>query len=191
MSADDLLAAACDGDVLMIGKLLDVGVDPNAIDDQVGHSALYNATYTDHVVAMKALLDRGADPNLRLNYRSPIDGREERGVVALMYALSADAAKTLIQAGADLNATDEAGITPLMRAAHRANVEIVGLLLNKGADPCRSAKNGWRAIDFAQSQVRRYESWIVGRDRGPLSGKLDRLETICAMLSKAEQDRAM
>lgn len=182
MQTDDLLLAAAQGDLQTIRACLDAGIDPNSIHRAGGNSALHNATYSDRAPAVKLLLDRGADPNLRLNYRSLVDDHEERGVVALMYALSVDAAKSLIDAGADVNLQDEAGITPLMRAAHRGKAEIVQLLLDAGADASQQTKRGQAAIDIVRDQIARYESWVVGTNRAPIAEKVGRLQRICEML---------
>ena len=111
----ELLVAAANGDVSEICALIREGVDPNSVHPEVGNSALYNAIFLDQVPAMRALLQNGADPNFRLNYRSPVDGRQERGVVALMYVRSGETATMLLDAGADPNAADELGNTPLVR----------------------------------------------------------------------------
>jgi hypothetical protein len=48
----------------------------------------------------------------------------------------------LLAAGADANAGNEAGITPLMEAAGKGDVKIIILLLNKGADVNAKLKTG-------------------------------------------------
>jgi ankyrin repeat protein len=45
------------------------------------------------------------------------------------------AAKSLIEAGADLNAVGDMSETPLHVATRKGNLEIIALLLDKGADP--------------------------------------------------------
>ena len=182
MKTDDLLLASAKGDLQTIRACLDAGLDPNSIHYAGGNSALHNATYSDHALAIKLLLDGGADPNLRMNYRSLVDDHEERGVVALMFALSVDAAKTLIDAGADVNVQDDSGITPLMRAAHRGKADIVRLLLDAGADALQRTHHGQNAIDIVRDQIARYESWVIGRDRAPIAEKVGRLQRICEML---------
>jgi ankyrin repeat protein len=46
-----------------------------------------------------------------------------------------------LNAGADINEQDEQGWTPLNWAAGKGNVEIVGLLLNRGADVFRTGRD--------------------------------------------------
>ena len=180
----DLLIAACQNDIAQMRALLDAGVDPNAVDPEIGHSALYNATRTDHVDAIRTLVRMGADPNLRLNYRSPIDRRKECGVVALMYAISLDAAKSLVEGGAAINVADDSGVTSLIRAAHRGKEDIVRFLLDAGADPRRKTRGGLSASDVVQSQIAKYESWVQGGDRTPIADKVERLTRIHKMLTE-------
>ena len=61
---------------------------------------------------MKALLDKGADPNLRLNKKVWYSG----------YSF-------------DLSGVDETGATPFWRAAYASDVEAMKLLVAYGADP--------------------------------------------------------
>jgi len=47
---------------------------------------------------------------------------------------SADTARLLLEHGANIEAVDEEGTTPLIRAASRGRTHVVNLLLEKGAD---------------------------------------------------------
>jgi len=67
------------------------------------------ATYLD---LMKALLEKGADPNIRLNKKVWYSG----------YSF-------------DLSGVDETGATPFWRAAYASDVEAMKLLASYGADP--------------------------------------------------------
>jgi ankyrin repeat protein/alpha/beta superfamily hydrolase len=76
---------------------------------------------------LKKLLDEGMSP----------DAKTTAGTTALMLAASdPEKVKLLLERGADVNARAATGITPLMVAArYRGNVEVVRLLLQKGAKP--------------------------------------------------------
>src|SRR5215217_5083973 len=67
---------------------------------------------TTHLDLMKALLDKGADPNIRLNKKVWYSG----------YSF-------------DLSGVDETGATPFWRAAYASDVEAMKMLVADGADP--------------------------------------------------------
>lgn len=144
-----LLTAAGRGERETMDSAIAAGADVNAISGY-GNSVLYNACFADHPTAIAALLARGADPNLRMTYRSPVDGRVEVGLVALMVCRSAAAVETLLAAGADPNVSDNHGSTPLMRAALAAGPDAVAMLpegrgrpggqRRGGEDCCRPGK---------------------------------------------------
>ena len=76
---------------------------------------------------LKKLLDAGMKP----------DARTTEGTTALMLAArDIEKVRLLVERGADVNARAATGITALMVAArHRGNVEVVRLLLKRGARP--------------------------------------------------------
>jgi len=81
------------------------------------------------------LLEAGADVNWKADDDWDIQGLG-RGWTALMIAVihgHADAVKTLLDAGADVNAEDENGGTALMHGARRGHTEIVDMLKQAGA----------------------------------------------------------
>jgi ankyrin repeat protein len=60
-----------------------------------------------------------------------------------------DKARSLLAAGAAIDARDETGRTPLMLAAHAGNRSLVAALLAAGADVDASDDGGWTAISLA------------------------------------------
>ena len=54
-----------------------------------------------------------------------------------------------INAGADVNARDEGGRTPLMVAAFNANPEVIKTLITAGADVNATGKYGWTPLMVA------------------------------------------
>lgn len=94
----------------------------------VSHAgAIHDAAQKGDVAGIAVALDAGANIN-------------ESDVVAppLYYAVSAaqlEAAKLLIERGADVNAPSTFGVAPLGPAVGKRNVELIKLLLDHGANP--------------------------------------------------------
>lgn len=86
-----------------------------------------------------------------------------------------DAARTLLDRGADANVTDtQNDLTPLMLAASRGDVEMGHLLMDHGADPQAFDGQGFQAMDravlaghrgFADMLVERGQDVPLGLDR--------------------------
>ena len=125
-----LLIATINGRFDLAKSLLDGGANPNiasengvtplyaALNCQWAPKALYpqprayeqqHVTYLD---LMQALLDKGADPNARLNKKVWYSGYNF-----------------------DLSGVDEAGATPFWRAAYASDVDAMKLLVARGGDP--------------------------------------------------------
>ncbi|PSS00996.1 hypothetical protein BD289DRAFT_423157 [Coniella lustricola] len=104
-----LCKAAETGNLAIVKQLLEYKADPNWRQPKSGHTALCSAALRGHTAVVKALLDAGADP----------DGSRDK----------ADSNK--------IGASD--GRTPLLLLASEKsskwNLDIVSLLLQKGADP--------------------------------------------------------
>jgi ankyrin repeat protein len=107
--------------------LLAKGADVNARTRQ-GRTALLAASYDERgEEVVKMLLAKGANPNVT---------DEAAGTTPLLAATftnCASVARLLIERGLDVNARDRRGFTPLMNAASWNNVELIELLLAKGA----------------------------------------------------------
>lgn len=140
-------------DLPALEELLDAGCDPNTAHPNYWNTLLYNACFMDRADIVKLLLARAADPNRRMTYRSPVDGRVEEGPVALMLARSSEVAAALLSAGADPNAPDSAGRTPLMRAVLGASADFVEQLLAAGAEPTVRSNAGHTAVDIVNDRL--------------------------------------
>ena len=114
----------------MVELLLANGAHVDNVDSR-GRSALYRASTEGKEDAMRLLLDKQANPNLRANDRStPL-------IEAVTYAKFA-AAQLLIERGADVNLAGPNEITPLMIAAETSPyiknpADYLKLLLDHGA----------------------------------------------------------
>jgi ankyrin repeat protein len=88
---------------------------------------LWEAVRRGDAVAVKALLDKGADANAKGRYdQTPIFKASERG--------DAEVVRLLLEHGADVNARDTFyGATPITWAADKGHTEVVRALLDKGA----------------------------------------------------------
>jgi 23S rRNA (adenine2503-C2)-methyltransferase len=101
--------------------------DPNFIDPETGRTPLMMAVALSDAPRVSALLASKADP----------DAKDANGVRAIHYAAGEpDPAllRTLIVAGADINAKGRAGKTPVMEAARLGMLQNVKILVDAGAD---------------------------------------------------------
>lgn len=99
--------------------------------------AIHRAEYD----ALQALIDNGADINAQSDTWSPAmqacsDGRIE-------------ALRIVIAAGADLDASGERGITPLMAAAESEEEACLALLIKTGVDLDKQDDEGHSAVWYA------------------------------------------
>ncbi|MET1115056.1 MAG: ankyrin repeat domain-containing protein [Comamonas sp.] len=112
--------AAVGGITTWVSALLRVGANVNAQDEACGHTALMAAAVLGNVAVVNLLVRAGA--NVQVDFFAAAG----RGLVA--------AGNALITQGADVNATDRSGVTPLMWAAENGHAAMVEALVQAGAN---------------------------------------------------------
>ena len=122
------LNAVVTGDVAAIRGLVATGVPVDTADSD-GEPALHLAARLEKPASVKALLDLGADPALR----GPTGTTLVHMVAA--YPKTLPLLEGILARGADVNARDKHGRTPLMSAVLRGHVRGARALLALGADP--------------------------------------------------------
>jgi len=173
--ATALYAAAGNADPAVAVKLLAAGADPN-IALMSGETPLMLAAREGNAATVRALLEGGADPNAQekngrqtalmwaiaehhpevtkelVQHKADVNAKSRTGFTALMFAARGDveSARTLLNAGADPNATiPDWGGTALIIASTMGQSDIVEALLDKGADPNYKDANSFTALHSA------------------------------------------
>jgi ankyrin repeat protein len=140
----------CDMETLTY--LIDKGADVNA-KNRTDETPIYTAINFKHWDAVKLFLERGAD--LKAEHK-------HTKLTPLAYALAQrntemEVIKLLVEKGADVNATDTQGLTPLTSILTKSNnkqvLETAKYLMEHGADINAKTKNGMHVFE-----------WIVARN---------------------------
>jgi len=128
-----------------------------------GFGPLSLAIESGKLLAAKALIELGANANAAAGTDrvTPIMvaasllavGEEAQQIERRQGLRSTDIATALVDRGANVNAANAQGVTPLMIASARANIPMLGLLLEAGADPDAKSKAGKTAIDIARENL--------------------------------------
>jgi ankyrin repeat protein len=137
--------------------LLQYGADPNLIIEQKGHQMpIHLAAANNHVGVVEALLNKGADVNAKTEKgTTPMGIAAKQGAVEMVQCLlkhhvdivesralfhasfcreTTEVMDILLKAGADINAPDPQGVTPLFAAVYAVSLQNVQYLLSHGAD---------------------------------------------------------
>ena len=127
-----LCLAARDGNLEILEMLHELGVDLNAElimqksrlrnSSPLGRKALDLAASGGHEIAVRLLLDKGAELS-----EGVLQIASEKGHVPVV--------ETLLQYGASPNTRDGWGLSPIHKAAIEGHSSVVGLLLQYGASP--------------------------------------------------------
>lgn len=157
-----LIHAAERNHVPSIKALVTAGADiEKAVDGGFGPLSL--AIESNKFLAAKSLIELGASVNavagtdrvtpLMVSASQLAVGEAAKEIERRQGLRSTDIATALIERGADVNAVNAQGVTPLMIASARGNLPMIGLLLEAGADPTMTSKAGKTAIDIARDNL--------------------------------------
>ena len=143
----DVWDAAAIGDEPRLVELVDA--DPALVNAQAGDGffPLALAAFFGHPACVTALLLRGADVHQRAE-----NAMQVQPLHAAVAGRDAEIVRTLVDAGADLDARQQAGVTPLMGAASGGSADLVRLLLDAGADTSLRDETGRTAADWATTR---------------------------------------
>ncbi|PKS12546.1 hypothetical protein jhhlp_000754 [Lomentospora prolificans] len=157
------IAAAC-GALQTVEWLLRKGAGARAIDSH-GRSAIHTAASSpspDSTDTMTVLLEKHNLSATSIDYAkmTPLHhvlySYEYDSVGSRMYDLDTDVAianaKVLLRNGADVNAQDIQGNTPLHHAAWRGSAELIRLFLREGANPTLRDANGLLPLDLTKME---------------------------------------
>ncbi len=113
------------------------------------------------------------------------DGGELTALVYAARAGSVDAARVLLNAGADVNQTTRYGWSPLLAATQNQNYQMASFLIEQGADVNLANKGGWTPLYLATDNRN-----IEGGDYPTRTADMDSLEFIALLLNAGANSNA-
>jgi len=144
---DEFLEAVTKGDRARVRAML--AQDPSLVDrkSESGVSAVLMAVYYQKPELVSLLLDAGAEVN-----SASRNSQRVMPIHSSVASHSLDITRTLLENGADVNAVQQDGYTPLLEAAQAGELETLELLLQYGADPAARREDGQTALDLARQE---------------------------------------
>ncbi|TMW58628.1 hypothetical protein Poli38472_010187 [Pythium oligandrum] len=136
------------GDIATVNRLLQDGVEIDALEPYIGRTALHYAAMKNEVEIAKTLLSRQASVHAKSvrNALTPLHFAADKD--------SRNAAVFLVENGADVNAPDKNGRTPLHSAASSDSSEVAKFLLENGAEVDAVNKLGETPLHYSATSNR-------------------------------------
>lgn len=154
--------------------LIAKGADPNDVDLD-GKPLLVHYAMFARVTPMQFLLAHGARPDIRdkenertaLHWVALIEEQEPgEAPDPVMVQRTLEAARSLLAARASIDAVDKYGATPLYSAAFLGNLNLVKLLVERGANVNARDKDGYSVLGSVLS--RGEETWAMDSEKKAL-----------------------
>ena len=131
----DWFTAAAYGDEARIAALLHEDANQTGAVAHDGNTALHLAAYFGHTAIVGALMRNGADPKAVAQNPSRV-----RPIHSAVAGSHVEVAQLLLEAGAEPNAAQHGGWTPIQAAAKRGDLAMVELLLQTRRRPASSRR---------------------------------------------------
>ncbi|MBX6360824.1 MAG: ankyrin repeat domain-containing protein [Acidobacterium ailaaui] len=147
----DVFEAAAVGDCARLQALIARDAMQARAISPDGWTPLHLAAAFSTAEAVTLLVEHGA--HIHQVSHNPLRNQPLHACVSLNQSVATLSA--LVEAGADVNATQHGGFTPLIQAAAAGKREMAAILLRSGANPAARCDQGKAAIDYARERAHR------------------------------------
>src|SRR5262249_35870087 len=141
----ELVDAATVGDEMRLREMLEDDAAMANVYSPEGWTPLHLAAHFGHTNAVRWLLGAGAD--VRARSKNALANQPLHAAAA--GKAPGELLPLLLDAGADVNASEHGGFTPIQQCAENGDLAAAQLLLARGADSRAQADDGRTALAFA------------------------------------------